>query len=122
MSMAARTLFDKIWDFHRVRSLDDGRDLIFVDRHLLQETTSAIAFEGLDDAGRAVLSPELTVATQDHIISTELVRSAASNPGGRELIDLMRRNADRHGIAVPLNRALLALLRAISDAQGGGFS
>ena len=59
--MAGRTLFDKIWDLHRIRRLDDGRDLLFVDRHILQETTSAAAFEGLEDAGRTVAFPELAL-------------------------------------------------------------
>lgn len=95
-----RTLFDKIWDLHRIRSLDDGRDLIFVDRHLLQETTSAVAFRGLAEAGRHVACPSLNFATQDHIVSTELRRSVASNPGGRELIDLMDANARGNGIRI----------------------
>jgi 3-isopropylmalate/(R)-2-methylmalate dehydratase large subunit len=97
-TVVLRTLFDKIWDSHRIRALDDGRDLIFVDRHLLQETTSAAAFEGLANDGRKVAAPTMTFATQDHIVSTELVRSMDSNPGGRELIGLMRSNARTHHI------------------------
>ena len=96
--MVSRSLFDKIWDFHRIRAMDDGRDLVFVDRHVLQETTSAAAFDGLAEMGRSVRFPGLTFATQDHIVSTELRRDAASNPGGRELIGLMRANAEQHGI------------------------
>jgi 3-isopropylmalate/(R)-2-methylmalate dehydratase large subunit len=96
--MAGRTLFDKIWDAHRIRRLDDGRDLVFVDRHILQETTSAAAFDELAEAGRTVRSPSLTYATQDHIVSTEPRRDATTNPGGRELIGLMRNNAASHGI------------------------
>jgi 3-isopropylmalate/(R)-2-methylmalate dehydratase large subunit len=97
-TVVLRTLFDKIWDSHRIRALDDGRDLIFVDRHLLQETTSAAAFDGLTNDGRKVAAPTMTFATQDHIVSTELVRSTDSNPGGRELIGLMRSNARTHHI------------------------
>lgn len=96
--MAKRTLFDKIWDIHRIRAMGDGRDLIFVDRHILQETTCAAAFRGLDVERRAVRCPDLTCATQDHIVSTELYRNAETNPGGRELIGLMTRNAAAHGI------------------------
>lgn len=98
MAMVSRSLFDKIWDLHRIRAMDDGRDLVFVDRHVLQETTSAAAFDGLAEMGRPVRFPGLTFATQDHIVSTELRRDVASNPGGRELIGLMRANAERHGI------------------------
>lgn len=87
------TVFDKIWDAHRIACLDDGRELIFVDRHVLQETTSAVAFAGLRREGRTVRHPELTIATQDHIVSTEPGRDEDTYPGGRELLTLMRANA-----------------------------
>src|ERR1700742_3268374 len=90
---APDTLFEKIWLAHLVRVLDDGRDLIFVDRHILQETTSAVAFDGLRREGRPVRHPELTVATQDHILPTDPGRTEATNPVGLELLALMRQNA-----------------------------
>lgn len=88
------TVFDKIWDAHLIRQLDDGRQLIFVDRHVLQETTSARAFERLRTARRPVRFPELTLATQDHVISTEPGRTEETNAAGRELVTLMRTNAE----------------------------
>ncbi len=99
--LAARhpsSIFEKIWNAHLIKTLDDGRDLIFVDRHVLQETTSARAFENLKRAGRPVRHPELTVATQDHIVSTDPGRDEGSNPGGIELLQLMRANAYGHRI------------------------
>ena len=93
-----KTLFDLIWDAHCIKHLDDGRDLIFVDRHVLQETTSAQAFNGLRKAQRAVRFPALTIATQDHIVSTRPGRTEDSNPTGRELMQLMRSNAYAAGI------------------------
>lgn len=96
--MLSRTLFAKIWEKHRIRAMGEGRDLIFIDRHILQETTCAAAFRGLEAEGRSVRCSGLTCATQDHIVSTELTRDAATNPGGRELIDLMARNAAAHRI------------------------
>lgn len=92
------TLFDKIWNAHLVRHLDDGRDLVFVDRHVLQETTCAQAFANLRKAGRSVRYPDLTIATQDHIVSTRPGRTEDSNPAGRELMQLMRSNALAAGI------------------------
>ena len=80
-SHAPRSIFEKIWAAHLVKTLDDGRDLIFVTRHVLQETTSAPAFEKLRKAGRAVRHPELTVATQDHIVSTEPNRDEVHQSG-----------------------------------------
>ncbi len=50
--MAGRTLYDKIWDAHVVRSEPDGTTLLYVDRHLVHEVTSAQAFDGLRLAGR----------------------------------------------------------------------
>jgi 3-isopropylmalate/(R)-2-methylmalate dehydratase large subunit len=92
------TVFDKIWNRHLLARLDDGRDLVFVDRHVLQETTSAVAFAGLKRSGRTVRHPELTIATQDHIVSTDTGRDENSYPAGRELLTLMRANAYAAGI------------------------
>ncbi len=44
----ARTLFDKIWDFHRVGQRADGRDLIYIDRHVLHELHAHHAFAQLE--------------------------------------------------------------------------
>jgi 3-isopropylmalate/(R)-2-methylmalate dehydratase large subunit len=96
--MPGQSVFEKIWTAHRVRQLDDGRDLVFVDRHVLQETTSARAFDKLAKEGRPVRHPELTVATQDHIVSTATGRDEDTNPVGRELLRLMRANAYAHRI------------------------
>lgn len=93
MNASGESLFEKIWSAHLIRRLDDGRDLIFVDRHVLQETTSARAFENLVRKRRPVVHPELSIATQDHIISTEPGRTETTNPGGLELLSLMRANA-----------------------------
>jgi 3-isopropylmalate/(R)-2-methylmalate dehydratase large subunit len=92
------TLFEKIWDAHVVRRGEEGRDLVFIDRHVLQETTSAAAFAGLRRKRRPVAHPELTLATQDHIVSTDPDRHETSNPEGVELMRLMRANARAHGI------------------------
>ncbi len=92
------TLFEKIWNAHVVKRFEGERDLVFVDRHILQETTSAAAFAGLKREKRRVAHPELTLATQDHIVSTEPARDEASNPAGVELLELMRTNAAAHGI------------------------
>ena len=50
--MPGQTLYDKLWDAHLVKTLDDGSALIYIDRHLLHEVTSPQAFEGLRLAGR----------------------------------------------------------------------
>jgi len=92
------TLFDKVWSGHVIRRLPDGRDLIHIDRHVLHEVTSPIAFEELELAGLTVRNPKLTVATIDHIVATTPGRTSASYAPGQAFIDALRRNTERHGI------------------------
>lgn len=65
----AKTLFEKIWDEHKVAEID-GRALIYIDRHLVHEVTSPQAFEGLRINKRRVRRPDLTFATMDHNVPT----------------------------------------------------
>ncbi len=66
MSLAARTLYDKLWDEHLVHSEEGGSSLIYIDRHLVHEVTSPQAFEGLRMAGRKPWRTSSIVATADH--------------------------------------------------------
>ena len=70
--MAARTLFDKIWDSHVVERLPDGTCILYIDRHLLHEVTSPQAFDMLRQHGLRVAFPERTVATIDPVSYTHL--------------------------------------------------
>ncbi|MDP3920614.1 MAG: 3-isopropylmalate dehydratase large subunit [Candidatus Omnitrophota bacterium] len=65
-----KTLFEKIWDQHVVKTLDDGTTILYIDRHLIHEVTSPQAFEGLRMTGRSVRQPQLTYATMDHNVPT----------------------------------------------------
>ena len=60
------TLFDKVWDSHVVRKIEDGPDVLFIDRHFIHEVTSPVAFLGLESRGLKVMFPEKTFATADH--------------------------------------------------------
>jgi 3-isopropylmalate/(R)-2-methylmalate dehydratase large subunit len=66
MTIAARTLYDKLWDEHVVHTEDDGTAVLYIDRHLVHEVTSPQAFEGLRLAGRKVWRVSSVVATADH--------------------------------------------------------
>ncbi|MEO0339452.1 MAG: 3-isopropylmalate dehydratase large subunit [Bacteroidota bacterium] len=61
-----KTLFDKVWDSHVVRSIPNGPDVLFIDRHLIHEVTSPVAFLGLKSRKNEVLYPKRTFATADH--------------------------------------------------------
>lgn len=64
------TLFDKLWDAHVVRSLPDGPDVLYIDRHLIHEVTSPQAFNGLARRGIGVMRPMQITATADHNVPT----------------------------------------------------
>lgn len=68
--MARKTLYDKIWDSHVVKSYPDGDDLLYVDRHLVQEVSSPQAFATLDTKGMTIRRPEAHLAVADHAVPT----------------------------------------------------
>ena len=118
-SSAARTLFDKLWQAHRIAEWDDGRTLIHIDRHLVHDLSSPQAFDGLRAAGRSVRNPERTFAMSDHIVSTEPERSDATVPGGTEMIVALRRNAREFGIRhFDLGDAGQGIVHVVAPEQG----
>ncbi|MET0076091.1 MAG: 3-isopropylmalate dehydratase large subunit [Candidatus Thiodiazotropha lotti] len=68
--MSAKTLYDKLWESHLVRTDEDGTALIYIDRHLVHEVTSPQAFEGLRLAGRKPWRTNANLATPDHNVPT----------------------------------------------------
>src|SRR5262249_38329332 len=76
----AKTLFDKIWDTHLVARRMDGRELIYIDRHVLHELHAPHAFEKLAQARRRVARPDLTFSVQDHTVPTQPGRNDNTNP------------------------------------------
>ena len=70
--MTQRTLYDKVWDSHVVKSYADGSALLYIDRHLVQEVSSPQAFEGLSVAGRRLRRPDAHVAVADHAVPTTM--------------------------------------------------
>ncbi len=68
--MSQDTLYDKVWDQHKVTTLPNGQDQLFVGLHLIHEVTSPQAFGMLQERGLEVARPDLTHATVDHIVPT----------------------------------------------------
>jgi len=93
-----RTLFDKIWDFHRVGQRADGRDLIYMDRHVLHELHAHHAFAQLVKQGRDVHRADLTFAVQDHTVATKPGRDDDTNPQGTAFLRAMREGCRKYGI------------------------
>ena len=100
-----RTIIEKVWDRHVVRSGDgDEPDLLYVDLHLVHEVTSPQAFEGLRMAGRTVRRPDLTLATMDHNVPTDPRQVAGELPLTDEMsraqMEALRRNCEEFGITL----------------------
>jgi 3-isopropylmalate/(R)-2-methylmalate dehydratase large subunit len=94
----AQTLFDKIFDRHVVASFSDGRKVIAIDRHILQETACAESFDGLRESTYPVRDLDLTWAVIDHSVSTEPGRTASTEPRTAPRIALMQQNCKEYGI------------------------
>lgn len=96
----ADTLFDKLWDSHRVKSLPTGEDLIAVDRVFLHERTGSVALESIVKSGRAPRSPNHVFVTMDHIVSnnTDRHKDEARTPGGDVFITATRQASKKTGI------------------------
>jgi 3-isopropylmalate/(R)-2-methylmalate dehydratase large subunit len=95
-----RTLFDKIWDAHLVAQRADGRDLIYIDRHVLHELHAPHAFEQLTKQQRPVRRPDLTFSMQDHTVATKPGRDDETNPSGAAFLRAMREGSRRNGIRI----------------------
>ncbi|MCK5782084.1 MAG: 3-isopropylmalate dehydratase large subunit [Flavobacteriales bacterium] len=93
------TLFDKVWDSHLVRKVNDGPDVIFIDRHLVHEVTSPVAFLGLKNRGISVMFPEKTFAVADHNTPTINQHLPVTNIESANQLDTLERNTNEFGIS-----------------------
>ncbi|MCZ4409740.1 3-isopropylmalate dehydratase large subunit [Cryomorphaceae bacterium 1068] len=94
----SNTLFDKVWDSHVIKKIDKGPDVLFIDRHLVHEVTSPVAFLGLKVRGIPVLYPERTFATADHNTPTINQHLPVKDPLSANQLKALETNAAQHGI------------------------
>jgi len=96
--LEAKTLFDKIWDSHVVRHIEEGPDVIYIDRHYIHEVTSPQAFNGLNDRAIPVFRPEKTLATADHNIPTLNQDREIKDELSRNQVRKLEENCRKYGI------------------------
>ncbi len=96
--MAGKTLYDKLWDSHVVRSDADGSTLIYIDRQLLHEVTSPQAFEGLRMAGRQPWRARANLAVPDHNVPTTDRSHGIADPVSRLQVETLDANCAEYGI------------------------
>jgi 3-isopropylmalate/(R)-2-methylmalate dehydratase large subunit len=115
---APRTLSEKVWDAHVVRSAQGEPDLLYIDLHLLHEVTSPQAFDGLRMARRPVRRPDLTLATEDHNTPTDNLLTIA-DPISRTQIETLRKNCAEFGVRLhPLGDAQQGIVHVIGPQLG----
>lgn len=94
-----KTLFDKVWDAHVVQSVEDGPDVLFIDRHLVHEVTSPVAFQGLKNRNLSVAYPGKTFAVADHNTPTINQHLPVTNIESRNQLEALEKNTEEFGIS-----------------------
>ena len=98
MTTIERTLFEKIWASHVIRDLGEGRALIHIDRHVMFEGTSRLAFQALRKMNLPLRNRNLSYGVIDHAVSTAPGRTADTWPPARYRIVEMRDNSRDFGL------------------------
>ena len=98
MTNQPRTLADKVWEQHVVRSAPGEPDLLYIDLHLVHEVTSPQAFDGLRMVGRPVRRPDLTIATADHNVPTLNIDLPIVDPISAKQVAVLSKNCAEFGI------------------------
>jgi 3-isopropylmalate/(R)-2-methylmalate dehydratase large subunit len=102
MSQAPRTLHDKLWDQHRIATLDDGAELLHIDRIVFHEKSGSKALRSLAKVGRPVFDPRLAFGTMDHVLDTRPGRTEDTTliPNGTQHIQVFRAEAAAAGLTL----------------------
>lgn len=117
--MTAKTLYDKLWDQHVVRSESDGTALLYIDRHLVHEVTSPQAFEGLRLAGRLPYRLNSILATPDHNVPTSHREQGIADPISRLQVETLDQNCAQFGITeFGLNDMRQGIVHVVGPEQG----
>ena len=117
--MAAKTMFEKIWESHVVRTEPDGTVLLYVDRHLVHEVTSPQAFEGLQLAGRKPRRPRAALAVPDHNVPTTDRDKPIEDQVSAKQVDTLRENCQTAGVPLfDMNDIRQGIVHIIGPEQG----
>ncbi len=114
-----KTLAEKIWDEHVVRSAEGEPDLLYIDLHLIHEVTSPQAFDGLRLTNRRVRRPDLTLATEDHNVPTLDWDLPIADPVSRTQVETLRKNAAEFGVRLhPLGDIEQGIVHVVGPQLG----
>ena len=95
-----KTLFDKVWDAHVVKEIQDGPQILYIDKHLIHEVTSPQAFNELENRGIPVFRPDQIVATADHNTPTVDQHLPVKDPLSRNQLAQLTKNCEKNNITL----------------------
>ncbi|SEM26359.1 3-isopropylmalate/(R)-2-methylmalate dehydratase large subunit [Aquimarina amphilecti] len=95
-----KTLFDKVWDAHVVKEVENGPQILYIDQHLIHEVTSPQAFNELEQRGIPVLRPNQVVATADHNTPTVDQHLPVKDPLSRNQLEQLTKNCEKNDITL----------------------
>ena len=114
-----KTLYDKLWDSHVIHMEEDGTTLLYIDRHLLHEITTAQAFEGLRQSGGPVWRKSAALAVPDHNVPTVNRKNGIPDPVSKLQVDTLDANCDANGIVeFKMNDIRQGIVHIIGPEQG----
>src|SRR5688500_9804700 len=114
-----KTLSQKVWDAHVVRSEEGEPDLLYIDLHLVHEVTSPQAFDGLRLAGRKVRRPDLTLATMDHNVPTQNIDQPVADQVSARQMEALARNCEEFGVRLyPMGDADQGIVHVVGPQLG----
>lgn len=93
-----RTLFDKVWDAHVVSQVDNGPQIIYIDKHLIHEVTSPQAFAELEARNISIFRPDQIVATADHNVPTINQDQPIRDPLSKQQLEQLAINCEKNNI------------------------
>ncbi len=93
-----KTLFDKIWDAHVVKKIQDGPSVLYIDKHFIHEVTSPQAFKGIEKRGLPLFRPQQTIATADHNVPTLNQHLPIKDLLSKMQVDQLIENCEKHGV------------------------
>lgn len=94
----SKTLFDKVWDAHVVHTIEDGPQILYIDKHLIHEVTSPQAFNELEKRGLPIFRPQQVLATADHNTPTKDQHLPIKDELSRKQLSQLSENCEKHGI------------------------
>src|SRR6266498_3143624 len=119
MTSMAKTLSQKVWDRHVVRTTEGEPDLLYIDLHLIHEVTTPQAFDGLRMNGRGVRRPDLTIATADHNVPTITIDKPIVDPISALQVSTLTKNCEEYGIRLhPMGDPGQGIVHVIGPEQG----